>query len=236
MNSSPRRPGGSAVICRKSDGACSKSPDVSCSSPRMIRRYSGQTSPKSNPSSLRKSSTACLNSTAEHGGPRVVDEISVAVEHITVDDIIRQKMDAAWAVVCQRFNIPYDVTTQSSQPLKARSISPRKRPSLCNEKTKRPAAPNAVTHLDHALQRAMKAVPDGLKVNSPLKEAVYDGPTVNAPVKEVAGSPLQQQVGSTERLNYHTPPMQTRHRRCSEPMQLKNTTGSRAQLYISNAF
>jgi hypothetical protein len=136
-------------------------------------------------------------------------------------------MDAAWAVVCQRFNIPYDVKTQSSQSIKAHSMSPRKRSSLGSEKTRRPTAPNAAaspnssTHLDHALQRAMKAVPKGLKVNSP--------------VKEVAGSPRQRHVGSTDHLNYCTPPVPARHRRRSDPMQCKSTTGSKAHLFISDA-
>jgi hypothetical protein len=168
-----------------------------------------------------------------------VDEISVAV-----DDIIRQKMDAAWVVVCERFNIPYDGKTLSSQSSKSRSvsksrsISPTKRSSLGGERIRRPTAPvaavspNSSIQLDYALQRAMKAVPDGLKVYSPAKGSVYDRSKVNAPVKEVTASPSRQHVGSTDHLNYSTPP---RQRRRSEPMQVKNTTGSRAQLFISNA-
>jgi len=114
-NSSPRRPGSSAVIRRTSAGARPKSPDTNGSSPlNVMRRSSGQLSPRSSLSGsspvLRRSSTACLKPTAEQGGPLVVDEISVAV-----DDIIRQKMDAAWVVVCERFNIPYDGKTLSSQ-------------------------------------------------------------------------------------------------------------------------
>lgn len=245
LNSSPKRPGSSAVIRHTSVGARPTSPDTNGTSPvRITRRFSGQISPKStlsgNSPTMQRSSTTCLSSTVEEPGPLVVDEISVVV-----DDIIRHKMDLAWAAVCQRFNIPYDPKTQSLQSFKSRSISPSKRPSLGSEKPNRPSASGAASssnssaHLDHALQRAMKAVPDGLKVGSPAgspaKEVHYDGPRVIAPVKEAASSPPQQHVGHTDQLNYHTPTMPIRHRRRSEPMQGKNTAGSKAQLFISNA-
>jgi len=124
LNSSPRRPGH-----RHSCGARPKSPDTSGigSSPlRMMRRSSGPISPRptvSGPSSgVRKSGTDYLNSATEQGGPLEVDEISDAV-----DKIIRQKMDAAWAHVCDRFNIPYDAKVQPSRSPVARSVSPRVR-------------------------------------------------------------------------------------------------------------
>jgi len=216
LNSSPRRPGH-----RHSCGARPKSPDTSGvgSSPlRMMRRSSGPISPRptvSGPSSgVRKSGTDYLNSATEQGGPLEVDEISDAV-----DKIIRQKMDAAWAHVCDRFNIPYDAKVQPSRSPVARFVSPRVRSRRLSAPSVT-ASSNSSTHLDHALQRAMTAVPFGLVVNSPAKE--------------VSGNPSQQPVGSTDHLNYHTPAMPNRHN-CTEPMQGKNTTGSRAQLFTSNA-
>lgn len=225
VNASPWRGGGGSLVARP------QSPGVGgASSPSRNRRTSGGLSPRSTIgtcSPARKPSTPCVSSTAEQGSPLAVDDISVAV-----DDIIRQKMDAAWAVVCQRFNIPFDVKSQPSQSSKAHPASPRKqRASLGGgERQRRPAAapggaasPSSPSS-DYALQRAMKAVHS------------HSFAKVNSPVKELGGSsPRQRHVGSTDHLNYCTPPVPPRHRRHSEPMQCKSAAGSKAQFFISDA-
>lgn len=99
-----------------------------------------------------------VKTSAQHGSAASLgDSQSSRVIGTAMDEMVRQKMDMAWAVVCQRFNIPFEATPHQPKP---GSPSPRKaggKTKAGGQLASSRSQPAQNACLENAFRRAMNA-------------------------------------------------------------------------------
>lgn len=151
------------------EGSCTASPSTGgVASPRrrQVARRPSCASPTQATGAGSSASLASLTSElsqclAQHGSAASLgDSQSSRVIGTAMDEMVCQKMDMAWAVVCQRFNIPFEATPHQSKP---GSPSPRKTGAKTNaggKLTSSRSPPTQHACLENAFRRAMNASKD----------------------------------------------------------------------------